>query len=68
MNGRQVISFSVYSKKDNVTRQTELRSGMLDSLFRHLTDNAESLIKDKSDCQILLAAMEHSGGILKLDS
>eukprot|EP00112_Aurelia_sp_Birch-Aquarium-sp1_P011297 Seg2376.2 transcript_id=Seg2376.2/GoldUCD/mRNA.D3Y31 product="Pumilio 3" protein_id=Seg2376.2/GoldUCD/D3Y31 len=49
------------SKKDNLTRQKELRSGILDALFKHLTENAESLIKDKSDCQILLAAVEHSG-------
>lgn len=50
------------SKKDPTTRQDELRAGILDPLFKCLTENMESVIKDKSDCQILLAALEHCNG------
>ena len=32
------------------------------SLFKYLVENVDDVIKDKSDCQILLAALEHSNG------
>jgi len=48
------------SKKDSTTRQNELRSGILDPLLMCLIENADDVIKDKSDCQVLLAALEHS--------
>ena len=55
--------FSVHSKKDNETRQNELRSGILDPLLKCLIENIDDVIKDNSDCQVLLAALEHSDGM-----
>ncbi|XP_065069916.1 pumilio homolog 3-like [Rhopilema esculentum] len=48
------------SKKNAATRQEELRGGILDKLFTYMNENVDSFINDKSDCQILLAALEHS--------
>ena len=56
-------NFSSRSKKDAETRQNELRSGILGPLFKYLTENVDAIVKDKSDCQILLAALEHSDGM-----
>lgn len=51
---------NAFSKKDATTRQAELRNEILDPLFKYLASNICEIIKDKSKCQILLAAMEYS--------
>eukprot|EP00794_Sanderia_malayensis_P008276 gene8276-9160_t len=51
---------NITSKKSSDVRQAELRKGILDPLLKYINENIENIIKDKSQCQILLAAMEHS--------